>query len=590
MTPQSLEPSAYQAELEIQNQALRYAQLAAEGASERFLALFSGVPLALMVIDETGQVLESNAQALASFRPQEHDPALTFLQPLVTGGFSEQVAQALRDAHVQGHCVVNEVTLRSGENAILTGDLHIAKIDNPHDELANFICAFVDQGPLLAQRQILRDTAEKLSKQNEEIQRIESQLRESQKMQAMGTMASGIAHDFNNILATILGNVELARQDTAANSPVQISLLEIEKAGRRARDLVRQILTFSRKEAPQRQPLYLADVAHEVARLMRLDLPQHIEIQLQVEPRVPAILAEGAQVQQALINLCANAVDAIGASRGIISIELACVQPDFARNAAFVPSANERRRAPRAPQVALAVRDTGSGMDQDLVQRVFEPFFTTKPTGQGTGLGLAVVHGVMRAHEGFVHLRSTPGAGSIFTLHFPVAAPVLTSQAPQTPIKTSIPKDDGEHELGQGQHVMYVDDDKALVFLVERALTRRGFKVSSFTQPALALSALRAQPQAYDLMVTDYNMPDVSGIELMREALIIRNDLPMALASGYVTTEIEQGAFAAGAQALIHKPNDVGELVETVQRLLQGAKADPFLDRSLNRSPDRLLD
>ena len=576
MTQTSLELSAYQAELELQNQALRYAQLAAEGASERFSALFSSVPMALMVIDEAGQVLQSNARALASFRPQERDPALTFLLPLVAHEFCDRVVQALQTAKLSGHCAVHEIALRSGDNAALTGDLHIARIDDPHDGLANFICAFVDQGPLLAQREVVRENAAQLQLRNDEIQRIEVQLRESQKMQAMGTMASGIAHDFNNILGTILGNAELARQDAGQDSPAQISLLEIEKAGRRARDLVRQILTFSRKEVLQRKPIHLADVVYEVARLMRLDLPQNIELQVQLEPGIPSILAEAAQVQQALINLCANAVYAIGASRGVISIELACVQPDFARNAAFVAPAQERRSAPRAQQVALAVRDTGSGMDQDLVQRVFEPFFTTKPTGQGTGLGLAVVHGVVRAHEGFVHVRSTPGVGSVFTLHFPAAVSSFTSQAPETSIRPN--PSTPQKTQGRGEHVMYVDDDKALVFLVERALQRRGFRVTSFTQPRLALSALRAQPQAYDLIVTDYNMPDLSGIDLMREAQAIRPDLPVALASGYVTREIEQSAFAAGAKALIHKPNDVGELVDTVQQLLRGARADGTLD------------
>ena len=582
MTQAGLDLSAYQAELELQNQALRYAQLAAEGASERFLALFSSVPLALMVIDEAGQVLESNAQALASFRPLEHNPPLTFLQPLVACGFAALVAQALQDAKAQGHCVVHEVSLQTGANAILKGDLHIARIDNPHDDLANFICAFVDQGPLLAQREILRDTAEKLLLRNEEIQRMESQLRESQKMQAMGTMAGGIAHDFNNILATILGNVELARQDAGKESAAQISLREIEKAARRARDLVRQILTFSRREVLQRQQLRLDDVLDEVERLVRLDLPQNIELRVQVERGTPPVMAEAAQVQQALINLCDNAVDAIGASQGAITIELTCVQPDFARNAAFLPPADERRCKPRAQQVALAVRDTGTGMDQDLVQRVFEPFFTTKPTGQGTGLGLAVVHGVMRAHEGFVHVRSTPGAGSVFTLHFPAAPAMPTLPSSQPTMDAGADKSAKEYRQGHGKHVMYVDDDKALGFLVERALTRRGFKVSSFTHPALALSALRAQPQAYDLMVTDYNMPDFNGIDLMREVQAVRADLPVALASGYVTREVEQRAFAAGAKALIHKPNDVGELVDTVQRLLQEARlhrvSDPAVD------------
>jgi two-component system, cell cycle sensor histidine kinase and response regulator CckA len=565
VTRASLESKAYQAELESQNQALRYAQLAAEGASERFSALFSSVPLALMVIDETGQVLESNARALASFRPQERDPALAFLLPLVGSEFSDQVTQAIQTAKQSGQCAVQGIDLRSGDSATLTGDLHIARIDNRHDELANFICAFVDQGPLLAQQRALRESA--------------AQLRESQKMQAIGTMASGIAHDFNNILATILGNVELARQDAGVDSPTQTSLIEIEKAGRRARDLVRQILTFSRREPPQRTRLHLADIVQEVARLIRLDLPPNTALQIQIDPNTPPVLAEATQVQQALINLCTNASYAIGSTGGTICIELGSVLPGSTHNPAFQDISQERRSAPRSLQVALAVRDTGAGMDADLVQRVFEPFFTTKPTGQGTGLGLAVVHGVMRAHDGFAHVRSTPSAGSVFTLHFPAATWDATLQADQSSQSLISPNlSPKKATAGQGGHVMYVDDDTALVFLVERALKRCGFKVTSFTQPALALNALRAQPHDFDLMVTDYNMPDLNGIDLLRQALVIRADLPVALASGYVTREIEQSALAAGAKALIHKPNDVGELVDTVQRLLRGTKTDGSAD------------
>jgi two-component system, cell cycle sensor histidine kinase and response regulator CckA len=231
----------------------------------------------------------------------------------------------------------------------------------------------------LAQRAILRENAAQLQLRNDEIQRIETQLRESQKMHAMGTMAGGIAHDFNNILGTILGNVELAKQDASHNSDVHQSLLEIEKAGRRARDLVRQILTFSRKEPPQRTTLYLNEIVHEVARLVRLDLPQNIALNVHIAPNTPAVLAEATQVQQALINLCSNAGYAIGAKGGTIHIELGQVASADTFNPAFQDAAQERRRAPRPLQVALAVRDTGAGMDSDLVQRVFEPSSPPSP-------------------------------------------------------------------------------------------------------------------------------------------------------------------------------------------------------------------
>ena len=230
-------------------------------------------------------------------------------------------------------------------------------------------------------------------------------------------------------------------------------------------------------------------------------------------------------------------------------------------------------RAPGLPAgayVALDVRDSGPGMDAATLSRIFEPFFTTKPVGQGTGLGLPVVHGVMRSHGGGIDVHSRPGEGACFTLYFPVAseaeqARTLPTPAPAAPVLASPPASARQH------HVMYVDDDQALVFLVKRLLGRRGYQVSGFTDPHEATAALQADPQRYDLLVTDYNMPGYSGVDLLHAARAIRADLPVALASGYVTTEIEQAALAAGARALIHKPNDVDELCATVDRLLHDA-------------------
>lgn len=668
----------YQAELEIQNQALRYSQSAAEGASERFLTLFSNVPLALMVVDENSLVLESNAMALRLFRPLEHDPPLNFLLPLVQDAHVERVRQAFDKARHNGTCETTEVVFSSGSGGAFTGDLHMARIENPQDELAHFICAIIDQGPLLTERRALQASAAALKQGNEQLQlsqsrlaaiinssldailcvdrdhritifnptaaalfqcpssealgsklarflpdavemlgythltthaqlgeitglsasgktlalevsmsfehhpdgdtttifardlsarkkieaqrnALESQLRESHKMQAVGTMAGGIAHDFNNIIGAILGNVALAQQDAGPTSMAQVSLSEIDKAGRRARDLVRQILAFSRNESPERVPLRLADVVEETVRLIKVALPPMVDLQVALDPETPPVLADATQVEQALLNLCTNAIQALGAQRGTIRIELTYkLLPG--------PRQPEGRDAFRGPHVRLSVSDTGSGIDPATVERVFEPFFTTKPVGQGTGLGLAVVHGIMRTHEGTVEVQSAPGTGSVFTLFFPpcqagtvVALPAGPSDAPTVD--------------GDGRRVMYVDDDEALVFLVERALTRKGFAVSTFTDPHEAAAALRDRPQAFDLLVTDYNMPGYCGLDLLREARQIRPDLPVALASGYVTAEIEQSAIAEGARALIHKPNDVDELCDTVQRLLRGHHA-----------------
>ena len=663
----------YQVELEIQNKALRFSQRAAEGASERFLTLFSSVPLALMVVDENGLVLESNAMALRLFRPTEQDPPLTFLLPLVGDAHAQQVALSFTIAKDIGTSETSEVIFMAGSGGTFAGDLHVARIDNTQDELAHFICAIIDQGPLLAERRALQESAAELRHRNEELhlsenrlaaiinssldaiicvdagrsvtvfnpaaaalfqcpptqalgsplerflpdavqtlsynqlsshaqlgemegltssgktlavevsvsferridgdiitvfardltarkkietQRnvLETQLRESQKMQAVGTMAGGIAHDFNNILSAILGNVELAKQDAGESSPAFTSLMEIEKAGRRARDLVRQILTFSRNETTLRSTIHLADVVHETARLLKVTLPPSIDLMVRIDEHVPPVLADATQVEQALLNLCTNAMHAIGSNRGTISVKLGSTYT--------MPLRKERRGTSRGHHVTLAVRDTGTGIDPETMERIFEPFFTTKPVGQGTGLGLAVVHGIMRTHQGSVGVQSTPGKGSVFTLYFPPGkTPAIAAQAP-LPFASTV--------NGNGKHVMYVDDDEALVFLVERVLTRKGFRVSSFTDPHLASAALRKRAPEFDLLVTDYNMPGFCGVDLLREARVVRPDLPVALASGYVTAEIEQQAFAEGAGALIHKPNDVEELCDIVQKLISG--------------------
>jgi len=373
-------------------------------------------------------------------------------------------------------------------------------------------------------------------------------------------MAGGIAHDFNNILGAILGNVELAKADCGAGSPVLESLLEIEKAGRRARDLVRQILTFSRNEPPRRTAVPVAEVMHDTERLLRVTLPPAIDLHMHLPKGLPPVLGDPTQVEQALLNLCTNAIHAIGDARGTVQVEAVVAHPD--------QRLGERLALPTGDYVAISVQDNGPGMDAATLERVFEPFFTTKPVGQGTGLGLSVVHGVMRTHAGAVDVQSTPGQGSRFTLYFPVAeasVPAAEMHAPG-PVPTAVPA-----SQQQRYHVMYVDDDQALVFLVQRLLRRRGYQVSGFNDPHAAADALRAAPQDYHLLVTDYNMPGYSGVDLLHEVRSIRPDLPVALASGHVTTEIEQAALAAGARALIHKPNDVQELCDTVDRLVNGA-------------------
>ena len=381
--------------------------------------------------------------------------------------------------------------------------------------------------------------------------RFEAQLRESQKMEALGTMAGGVAHDFNNALTMITGNAELARQDVGSGHPALVSLEEIDKASRRAKDLVQQILSFGRRQKLERKATSLALVVVETARLIRATLPATVSLSVDCEPDAPAVLADATQIKQILLNLCGNAVQAIQdqGSPGKVEIDLrAHVQSEALASSLL----KEGRYA------CLTVRDTGPGMDDATRSHIFEPFFTTKPVGKGTGLGLAVVHGIVQAHEATVEVESAPGEGSVFRTYFPAISVQAGEIAPSGA--------GAVHIDGAGKRVLYVDDEEAIVFLMQRLLERQGFRVSGYTDPREAVEAVRANPNDFDLAVTDFSMPGMNGLVVACALREIRPDLPVVLASGYITEELRKNAPAAGIRELIYKPNTVDDLCEAVAR------------------------
>jgi PAS domain S-box-containing protein len=403
---------------------------------------------------------------------------------------------------------------------------------------------------------IMRDITERKEAEAERV-RLEAQLRESQKMEALGTMAGGVAHDFNNALAMIIGNTELARQDVGPDHPALVSLDEISKASRRAKDLVQQILSFGRRQKLERKATSLALVIVETARLVRATLPAMVSLNVNCEPDAPAVLADAAQIKQILLNLCGNAIQAIQdqGSPGTVEIDLRThVQSEAV--------ASSKLKAGR--YACMAVRDTGPGMDEATRSHLFEPFFTTKPVGKGTGLGLAVVHGIVQAHEATVEVESPPGKGSAFRIYFPA----IDAQAEEL----AQPEGEAVQVDGAGKRVIYIDDEEAIIFLMQRLLERQGFRVSGFTNPREALAAVQANPGGFDLAVTDFNMPGMSGLELASALREIRPDLPIVLASGYITEDLRKRAPAAGVRELIYKPNTVDDLCEAVARY---AKAQP---------------
>jgi two-component system cell cycle sensor histidine kinase/response regulator CckA len=379
-------------------------------------------------------------------------------------------------------------------------------------------------------------------------QKLEAQLWQAQKMEALGTLAGGVAHDFNNILSAISGNTELARQDLPPGSPVHTSLGEIRKATRRAKSLVQQILAFSRKQPTEQRVLALKPVIEECAAMLRATLPTTIELRVECADDAPNVLADATQIQQVLLNLGTNAWHALGNAPGRIDVklELAAIDTDSG-------DLHAGRYA------CVAVSDTGCGMSDHTLARIFEPFYTTKEVGEGTGLGLSVVDGIVKRHGGTVRVASQLNVGSTFRIFLPANAGAASNH--QATTRLLAPR-------GHGQRILYLDDDDALVLLASRILERQGYVVSGFTVPSEALAAFRAAPASFDLAITDYTMPGTTGVQVAKQLMSIRSDIPVMLTSGYVTDELNGRAHAEGVRYVVYKPDTVDELCRAVHQAI----------------------
>jgi PAS domain S-box-containing protein len=419
-------------------------------------------------------------------------------------------------------------------------------------------------GKVIGASKIARNITERKLAENARIA-LETQLRESQKMESIGTLAGGIAHDFNNIVATILGNTEIACQDAANNPLVLDSLHEIRKAGRRAREVVQQILSFSRRQPTERKLTALAPLIDESVRMLRTLIPARVSLDVQVDLDAPSVLADATQIQQIVFNLATNAMQSMNDQPGRIQIRLDSVFLD-----ATLIAANPQLRPfyDRHPgnTVRIEVTDNGPGMNAATLERIFDPFFTTKPPGEGTGLGLSVVHGIVQTHEGAIVVTSELGTGTTFTLYLPAAAEQV-----EVPASDSVASTSSQHSI-DNLHILYLDDDEALVSLVTRLLERRNYRVSGFTSQVEALAALRADPASFDLVVTDYNMPGMSGLDIAREVRSICASLPVAIASGYIDDNLQAEAEGVGVRKLIFKASAVEDLANVIGALALEAR------------------
>lgn len=381
---------------------------------------------------------------------------------------------------------------------------------------------------------------------------LEGQLRQAQKMESLGTLAGGIAHDFNNILTGVLGSAEVARLELPPDHRAAHWLQNITLGGNRARNLIQQIMTFGRKHEGEMVPRQLQVVVNEALRLLRSTIPTMVEIETRIDLACPPVLADDTQIHQVVMNLCTNAWHALPEQGGRIEVTLAPVQVTPAMAAT-------RLGLTAAPYVRLAVRDNGRGMPPEILARIFEPFFTTKPQGHGTGLGLAVVHGIVQSHHGAIFVQSSPGAGT----QFEVFLPALTTPESGGPRPAET---DCAH--GHGESILLVDDDPTALAGLRAQLEHLGYQVTAVADSRSALGLFQAGPGRFDLVLTDYAMPDLSGPDFAGALLAARPDLPVILASGLIEPRQVERVRASGVREVIRKPVPLAELARLLAQHL----------------------
>ncbi len=381
---------------------------------------------------------------------------------------------------------------------------------------------------------------------------LEQQLRQAHKMEAIGTLAGGIAHDFNNILAAIIGNAELALDDVPVGSSVHHNLEQIFKASQRARDLVKQILTFSRRENQEAVLVAAGPLITETMKLLRSSIPATIQIHHRVEPGRNTIMVDAARLQQILMNLCANAAHAMREKGGILEVTLREYQtgPE--------PIASLPDLKP-GPYLMIEVSDTGHGMSEAVMERIFDPFFTTKRPGEGTGMGLAVVHGIVKSLNGAIAVSSQPEKGSTFT----VWLPMVVSETEGTVREETSPLPGGK------EHILMVDDERSIVEMNSTILERLGYEVTALTSSTQALELFTSNPQAFDLVITDQTMPELTGADLARRIRALRKEIPVILMTGFSETIDGERARRMGIRRMLMKPVVKNELAEAIREVMK---------------------
>jgi PAS domain S-box-containing protein len=502
---------------------------------KKYRELADSLPQVIFEVDLDGNLtyLNRNAYALFGYRPEEVGPGFNVLNAFSPEDRERVANDIIRN--VQGVKVGRrDYTALKKDGTTFPVGIHANRV-------------WRGQIPVGVRGILIDLTANRRAE--EEKQRLEAQLQQAQKMEAIGALAGGIAHDFNNILSAIIGYTELAMlNDASAACAAELNQALI--AANRAKDLVKQILAFSRQTDEERVPVKVGAVVKEAIKFLRATIPSTIEIKVRIPEASGAVLANSVELHQIIMNLCTNAVHAIGERGGVLEVDVQNVEIEPAQKNDFIG-------LDIGACVRVSVKDSGAGMTPDVLERIFDPYFTTKEKGVGTGLGLAVVHGIVTKSGGAVKVESTPGVGTTFHVYLPRVdrAPPLNADPP-------------ESVVGGFERILFVDDEKMLVDIGGKIMERLGYRVVSRTSPLEALELFRAKPDHFDLVVTDQTMPGMTGDALAKELMRIRPDIPIVVCTGYSQGLDPERAKQRGIKAFVMKPILIHDIAAAIRKAL----------------------
>jgi PAS domain S-box-containing protein len=513
----------------------KQAEEALQSKTALFRDLFDSSPEAIAILDHEDRVLELNQSFETLFGYSQSEARGLIINDLVAPGpYFDDAKDVSRAVIGDGRIVEKEAVRCTKDGRVI----HVSLIGYP----------IVLNGRQIGAYAIYRDITERKLAEEERL-RLEAQLMQAQKMEAIGTLAGGIAHDFNNILSAILGYSELALDDVLEPEKVKSEIKEVIKSTERAKDLVKQILTFSRKTEPTYSPLEFPSLVKESLKMLRSVIPTTIEFNQNII-KSGLVMSDPTQIYQLMMNLCTNAVYAMDKTGGVLSVSLKKVAIDTA-------TASDLDLSP-GPYLRLTISDTGHGMIPATKERIFEPYYTTKVIGRGTGLGLSVVHGIVNSHRGVITCESEPGEGTTFDVYLPEIE-IGTVEAESR---------NGEPLQTGTECILFIDDEPALVDLAKKILIKLGYDVVTKTSSVEALELFQENPKKYDLVISDMTMPGMTGDKLLLKIMEIRHDIPIILCTGYSEHVSEEEAKRIGIREYVMKPLKMKDLAKTIRKVL----------------------